>query len=76
MLFGIWIILAGSIMLAMCYSLGAAPIFMILCSIIITIGMIYTSHLFDELEKKVEKLENRVEELKKELKEGKKIINE
>ena len=69
MLFGIWIILAGSIMLAMCYSLGAAPIFMILSSIIITIGMIYTSNLFDKLEERVKKLE-------KELEEGKKIINE
>jgi hypothetical protein len=69
MCFGIWIILAGSIMLAMCYSLGAAPIFMILCSIIITIGMIYTSHLFDKLEERVKKLE-------KELEERKKIINE
>ena len=76
MLFGIWMMLAGSIMLAMCYSLGAAPIFMFLCSIIITIGLIYTSHLFDKLEDKVKKLEDRAEELEKELKEGKKIINE
>lgn len=69
MMFGIWMMLAGLMTLMMCYSLGAAPIFMILSSIVITIGLIYTSHLFDKLEEKVEKLE-------KELKEGKKIINE
>lgn len=69
MMFGIWMMLAGLITLMMCYSLGVAPIFMILSSIVITIGLIYTSHLFDKLEEKVEKLE-------KELKEGKKIINE
>lgn len=73
MFFGIWMILAGLILMIMFYSLHAAPIFMILSSIIMTIGMMYTSHLFDELEERIEKLENEGEELRKQVTQSEKF---